>query len=571
MSYVVRNNVTHEGTLLLLDPGSATIGGVALRLTGGSVQRLGGIVVPTGTDEERLAALLQGGGVGVGVRPGGALIARGGADRLVAAAERLATALGVPVRLVDIGAAAGRMIDAWPDGRSDAHDLPAAAMVPRDAIERRRRCDAVLAALPELSRAEVADRLGDLAEAPARDRDVLNDRLRVASFADALARMGEEFSDVVRPLGAPILLLGGVAAAMSRGTLTIDAVAPVAGPGVAHLLLDPFGVLSALGDPELEASGLDHDGALSRGVASALLIPGGSLLVLGSIDGEVDADIAASSHTSTDGAVLSAVVSAGATTTAMISTGTASLRAALPGGAAGVAVTTVDLPAPRLVNLVAVGSGAYGSVTTKTPVAAPIELLPEAGGGAGFIPGRALIGDAVAGVVHVSDGDPDSAGWERARVAGILAVVSASPETVLRARAVGLRGVVVGSLSDGERDALLLSLERRIAAGVATEPFGLLVLSGRRAASRVADVRGLHGSEVWLSADPVGLLPRPTTGSASVRASAGDVLVIGGPHEGARGVWEGLLEASADDPIGAVRINGERFAIPLGDLQRRTA
>jgi hypothetical protein len=81
----------------------------------------------------------------------------------------------------------------------------------------------------------------------------------------------------------------------------------------------------------------------------------------------------------------------------------------------------------------------------------------------------------------------------------------------------------------------------------------------------------LHGSEVWLSADPVGLLPRPTTGSASVRASAGDVLVIGGPHEGARGVWEGLLEASADDPIGAVRINGERFAIPLGDLQRRTA
>ena len=571
MSDVVRNKVMHEGTLLLLDPGSATIGGVALRLTGGSVERLGGIVLPTGTDEQRLAALLLGGGGAARVPPEGALIAQGGAGRLVAAAERLATALGVPVRVVDIGASAGRMIDAWPDGRSDAHELPAAAMVPRDVIERRRRCDAVLAALPELGRAEVADRLGDLAEAPARDRDVLNDRLRVASFADALARMGEEFSNVVRPLGAPILLLGGVAAAMNRGTLTIDAVAPVAGPGVAHLLLDPFGVLSALGDPSLEASGLDHEGALSRGVASALLIPGGSLLVIGSIDGEVDADIAASSHTSADGAVLSAVVSAGATTTAKVSSDTASLRAALPGGAAGVAVTTVDLSAPRLVNPVTFGSGEYSSVTTKTPVAAPIELLPEAGGGAGFIPGRALIGDAVAGVVHVSDGDPDSAGWERARVAGILAVVSASPETVLRARAVGLRGVVVGSLSDGERDALLLSLERRIAAGVATEPFGLLVLSGRRAASRVADVRGLHGSEVWLSADPVGILPRPTTGSAPVRASAGDVLVIGGPHEGARGIWEGLLEASADDPIGAVRLNGERFGIPLGDLQRRTA
>ena len=54
----------------------------------------------------------------------------------------------------------------------------------------------------------------------------------------------------------------------------------------------------------------------------------------------------------------------------------------------------------------------------------------------------------------------------------LLALVAVSPETVLRARAVGIRGVVVGSLSDGEREALSASIDRRVAAGVAASIYG---------------------------------------------------------------------------------------------------
>ena len=253
---------------VLFDPGSATTGGIALRAADDIVERLGGLVAPAGADEGRLASLLLGGGGGTEA----ILVARGGAHRLPAAAERLAVALGVPVRLVDIGATSGRLVDAWPDGRCSAHDIPAAAMVPSDATERRRRCDAVLAAVPELGRAEAADRLGDLAEAPSRDRDPVNDRLRVAAFADALARMGEALADAPRPVGAPVVLVGGVAAATSRGALAIDALRPVVGLGLAHILLDPFGAISALGDPELASSALDRDGSFTRSAAAAMQI-----------------------------------------------------------------------------------------------------------------------------------------------------------------------------------------------------------------------------------------------------------------------------------------------------------
>jgi hypothetical protein len=179
--------------------------------------------------------------------------------------------------------------------------------------------------------------------------------------------------------------------------------------------------------------------------------------------------------------------------------------------------------------------------------------------------------------VHFSEAEPDTDGWEAARTAGLLAIVQASPETVLRARAVGVRGVIVCGLSDGERDALAASLERRIAAAVATAPFGLLIMTSRRMSesgrsSVTALLRSLHGGRVTLSAEPIGLLMASASAlrEASV-AQAGDVLVIGGAYEGASGTWEGLADPRADDPLGAVRISGVLRAIPLGDLQRITA
>lgn len=95
-------------------------------------------------------------------------------------------------------------------------------------------------------------------------------------------------------------------------------------------------------------------------------------------------------------------------------------------------------------------------------------------------------------------------------------------------------------------------------------------MSGR--SSVTALLRSLHGGRATLSAEPIGLLMASASmpPEASV-AQAGDVRVIGGAFENHLGTWEGLADPRADDPLGAVRINGVLRAIPLGDLQRITA
>jgi hypothetical protein len=222
-------------------------------------------------------------------------------------------------------------------------------------------------------------------------------------------------------------------------------------------------------------------------------------------------------------------------------------------------------------------SAAAAAAVAAAPIPAPIQILAVGGGATGHRSARLLLGDEVEGHVHFSEAEPDTDGWEAARTAGLLAIVQASPETVLRARAVGVRGVILCGLSDGERDALAASLERRIAAAVATEPFGLLIMTSRRISesgrsSVTALLRSLHGGRVALSAEPTGLV----IASASALREAGtvqtgDVRVIGGAYEGNIGTWEGLADPRADDPLAAVRIGGVLRAIPLGDLQRITA
>ena len=171
-------------------------------------------------------------------------------------------------------------------------------------------------------------------------------------------------------------------------------------------------------------------------------------------------------------------------------------------------------------------------------------------------------------------GDPDSRGWEAAREAGILAVAKASPETVLRARAVGVRGLIVGSLSDGEIEALSGSLERRIAAAVATLPFGLLVLAARSASSEGAAplISQLDGADVGLSADPPGLVVRGTMVRDAGQGPRGaDVAIVGGPYAGRRGYWRGLADPRPGDPIAAIEVEGAIIGLPLGEVQRLDA
>jgi hypothetical protein len=132
----------------------------------------------------------------------------------------------------------------------------------------------------------------------------------------------------------------------------------------------------------------------------------------------------------------------------------------------------------------------------------------------------------------------------------------------------------VGSLSDGEREALSASIDRRVAAGVALAPFGLLILGGRSQSDEWAvelgeALQALNGSDVRLERHPAGL-----TASAARRGGERlnvDTVVIGGPLAGSYGTWRGLADAQPSDPQGALEINGDLVVLPIGDLQRLTA
>ncbi|MFZ9768095.1 MAG: hypothetical protein ACO3C4_06380 [Candidatus Limnocylindrus sp.] len=129
-------------------------------------------------------------------------------------------------------------------------------------------------------------------------------------------------------------------------------------------------------------------------------------------------------------------------------------------------------------------------------------------------------------------------------------------------------------MSDGEREALSASIDRRVAAGFAPSPFGLLILGGRRESDEWAGEVGkalasLHECEVRLERHPAGLIT--TSDRVASERLAADTVVIGGPRAGSYGNWRGLADALSSDPLGAVEINGDLVVLPLGDLQRLTA
>jgi hypothetical protein len=325
-------------------------------------------------------------------------------------------------------------------------------------------------------------------------------------------------------------------------------------------------VLAALGTEQLtETTGAD----LVRATADQLFVPAGDLLVIAEHpDEEVLVRTGAEEHAlSADGA-LEFDVQAGEVVDVEVAIDGHQVRTLLRGGLAGVAVVRgappVDAPHTPVVLRPA----------KVLPIEAPLALLPRSASATGGLGGRLLLGDEVEGSLYFSATEPDSRGWAAAHEAGILAVVSVSPETVLRARAVGIRGLVVGSLSDGEREALSASIDRRVAAGVALAPFGLLILGGRResddwAAELGKALQALHGSAVRLERHPAGL-----TASTARRGGARpdvDTVVIGGPLAGSYGIWRGLADAQPSDPQGALEISGDLVVLPLGDLQRLTA
>ena len=549
-------------TLRFIDEGEATTD-VALMVDRGSrLDLAGALSLPRGGGIDAATELLsRTAGLGMVTET-----YRGGAADLPRATVRAAVALQLPVALLDIGAAAGRLIAARPSGVTLEIDLAEAALAPVDAVERRRRADTVIAAIEAANRAAVTDQLGDLVDAPLRDRDVASDQLRAAATAGAVARIGEELASRggVIETGS-VLIVGGVAARrIADGTLSLATLAPVLPVGRTRVLLEPLGVLAALGGGTLTD---ERAVELLRAGAQELFLPAGDLLHIA--DAPVRVVTAIRSSSLGAGEALRLTLPVGSEMEIEIATDESAGAVRLHGGLAGAAIV-VGVTAPRLAPL------ALPPRAPKIrPIAAPIELLPEApGGGGDFIAARRLLGDEVTGRVLAFDSDPDSRGWEEARAAGILAIAQASPETVLRARAVGVRGLIVGSLSDGEIEALGGSLDRRIAAAVATLPFGLLVLGARRSMNGVAAriLERLDGVEVRLSAAPAGLVANGrVVREASDAARDADVAIVGGQHAGRRAHWRGIADPCPGDPIAAVELDGALIGIPFGDLQRLRA
>lgn len=163
--------------------------------------------------------------------------------------------------------------------------------------------------------------------------------------------------------------------------------------------------------------------------------------------------------------------------------------------------------------------------------------------------------------------------------AGAILVAGAriDAEALTRARAVGVRGIVVAALGVKERRDFLASERRGRAAVHGLPPFGILVLdgaAGRPIASPVmAALQAMEGRIVALVADPASVvvedadveLPRPAPDLVRVRS---------GPLVGAEGLWAGLAgpRRFPDGVVleaGLVRF-GDRppIAVPLGDLER---
>ncbi len=180
--------------------------------------------------------------------------------------------------------------------------------------------------------------------------------------------------------------------------------------------------------------------------------------------------------------------------------------------------------------------------------------------------------------VSSAEGDLRAANLDVGLAGAILVVgTRIDAETLTRARAMGVRGIIVGALASKERRDFLASERRQRAALHRLPPFAVLVLEGalrRPIASPVAEVlAALVGREVAIVTDPPALafedvdvaLPAPPPGLVRIR---------GGELAGREGTWAGPLgrrrfAGGVHLEAGAVRLtDGRTVAVPIGDLER---
>ena len=164
------------------------------------------------------------------------------------------------------------------------------------------------------------------------------------------------------------------------------------------------------------------------------------------------------------------------------------------------------------------------------------------------------------------------------RAGSILVVASrVDAETLTRARAMGIRGIVVSALTAKDVRDFVASEERQRASLHRVPPFAVLVMDGaiRRpvATPLLAVLSALVGHEVAIAGDPPMLLFDP--GNASIPIAAPDwVRVRQGPWGGREGRWVGpagirRFPGGVRLEAGLVRFGDVRpIAVPLADLER---
>ncbi len=163
--------------------------------------------------------------------------------------------------------------------------------------------------------------------------------------------------------------------------------------------------------------------------------------------------------------------------------------------------------------------------------------------------------------------------------AGAILVVGAhiDAEAITRARAVGVRGIVVAALGVKERRDVLASGRRSQAAAHGSPPFAILVLDGavRRpiASPIMAVLEKLVGRTVAIVDGPACLVIE----DPDVDLPAPDpdlVRVVAGPLAGTEGRWAGLagpqrFPGGVNLEAAYVRFAGRpAVAVPLGDLEQ---
>ena len=213
------------------------------------------------------------------------------------------------------------------------------------------------------------------------------------------------------------------------------------------------------------------------------------------------------------------------------------------------------------------------------------EVVPGSGitirSTANSLPGRLTLAGPTWGRLRIATG-PD--GELRAQhvdvgAAGSIIVAGArmDAEALTRARAVGIRGVIVAALGIKEQRDFLASERRGRAAVHGLPPFGILVLdgAGRRpiASAMMALFEAIEGSMVAIVGNPPALVIEDS--SIPLPAPAPDLVrVRAGPLVGAEGTWAGLagprrFPAGVTLEAAFVRFGGRPpVAIPIGDLER---